>query len=91
MGLAGPHWPAGFDEGMRDPLTAHIVRLIAQHVRRHAAQHAVARAVAGLRCREPELEACNPPPMPPRAPAPAQAPRRVLDFKSRAAGEREDD
>lgn len=89
--LTRPHWPPAFSEGMRDPLTARIVMLIARH--QPAApprgvqmprQHELEAVDDAEHQREHYRPASG-------APAPQVAARRALDFKSRAAGEREDD
>lgn len=81
-----PHWPAEYSRGMADPLTARIVGLIAQHQRRGPTrgQDAPQRPA---KPRQPWLQDVAST----TAPAPQAPTRRALDFKSRAAGERDDD
>lgn len=83
-----PHWPRTFEQATADPLTLAILRMMAAHPSvtfgRRAAP--VQRATVQPMMRPQELEACD---ALPRAPAP-QRQRPPIDFKSRAAGEREE-
>ena len=89
--LTRPHWPQAFSEGMRDPLTARIVMLIARHQPMAAPRGVQAPRQHELEAAddvEHQREGFRPAS---EAPAPQVAARRALDFKSRAAGERDDD
>lgn len=81
-----PHWPADYAQGMADPLTARIVGLIAQHGRKGPVrgQDAPQRPVKARQAWLQDVASST-------APATAAPYRRPLDFKSRAAGERDDD
>lgn len=89
--LTRPHWPQAFSEGMRDPLTARIVMLIARHqpwATPRGAQMPHQRGLEALDDSEHQREGYRPASA---APTDQGYTRRALDFKSRAAGEREDD
>jgi hypothetical protein len=84
-----PHWPRSFEQAIADPLTRAILRTIAAHpsagfdFRRWRSHY---RATVQPMLRPQELEACDAPPREPQRLRPCPP----LDFKSRAAGEREE-
>ena len=84
-----PHWPRSFEQAIADPLTRAILRTIAAHpsagfdFRRWRSHY---RATVQPMLRPQELESCDAPPREPQRPRL----RPSLDFKSRAAGERQE-
>ena len=88
-----PHWPPTFEACQLDPLISRVLKLLTQHPREARAP------VKHRHQRPPELEACDTPTEPTRAPLrtsygagrrPGALSTNQIDGKSRAAGEKPD-
>lgn len=82
--IAHRAWPSTFEAAMADPLTAGVLGLIAR-------RRALYAGLAGPRRHSFETAGPEPLPTVTRPPVRGFQGRRALDFKSRAAGERDDD
>ena len=88
-----PHWPRTFEAATADPLTLAILRTMAAHpsARGYGRRHAPGNPPLTTLPRQRELEALPPEDLDPTAPRHRAAARaQSIDWKSRAAGEKQD-
>lgn len=82
-----PHWPGNLDQALADPVVSAILHTLARHVPAMARRDADRARIGlqrpdGIVTHATRVEPSQRPPIRPRQPG--------LDFKSRAAGERDD-